>query len=1703
MSRYVQLVWAAVLLSLVPFGLRAQSTPPPVLGGIGGGGTVELGIAVSLSVSVSGSTTGLTYQWRKDGADLAGATNQNYNITAATAADAGAYAVNVTNAGGTSSASTTLTVKPAAAPVVTSQPRNVVAQVGQNAQFFVAATGSYPRTYQWQKDGTNIPGATSSLLTLSGLTNSDAAVYTLTISNAYGSTVSNGASLTVNAATPVVIASTTPADATYTQGTYGSLSIYLTAGSQPVSYQWRKDGTPIAGATSSQLTFNAVALTDAGKYTIVATNPAGSVTSREATLTVTPATPVSIGTQPVAQAIYQGQSATLSVNITSGSQPITYQWSKDGAAIAGATYGSYYISVAKLSDAGSYTVAITNAAGTVTSNPATVTVTPATPPAITRQPTNQTIPYFGQLSLDVGYTGTSPLTFVWKKDGVQVGSNQPDYGAWQATPLQSGVYTVTLTNAAGSVTSSPATVVVSPAVVPTITQQPAATEVAAGMSAALNVQYSTVGTGYVSVQWQKNGTAIPGATSSSYNIPSAMAADEGDYTAVVTGIAGAVTSNAAHLKILPSTPPAINYWPTDVETGLGQSTQLNLNFITGSPPLSYQWYKDGQAISGQTNTTLYLSNVRESDLGMYTATVANAGGVIASPPINVRLYASTRAPWIDAGQFGSIVYFLATSPNRIERYDLTAEQWLPTTTLTDPRTPTAMLPTSEGVYLAYGRTLVRRSLDLTTETPILNAVSDIIALFTTDKCLYYTAYVGATNNTVYTTTSIDRVTLQAGTGTQLPVHSAVFAPNKRLLFGTYDGGNSPRLFPVDANGLLGAPSVALSTDTFPAASRAFLFPGEQYVANGAGTIYRLDDLAYAGSLGERPHDIAFFGDGTVLSLRPRTIATFDPATFTTTGVTALPFIGWRAFVASNNAYVFGAAAAGGTSFQVTKIARAAITAPTPAPVSIAASDRYSIDDAFLGDDGVVHVLSRSKGALIRWSASTAAFLPPLALRSIPTNATQTAGAKRALFTYSDGEITEVPLNAGTPAERQIGSFGNGIHSIADIGGPVVISAVGGGYYTADWRLTLGTDGKPLFINGGANWPQPIGWNSTRRLLFSGPMRQYDPATLQSETVSAAGALAASPNTGPSITNVAAPIHFSADGAFIATGNGRILNSDLAEVGVLANDILDAAWLPSNLYTLRSASGASEVQRWSRTNYLETGTANVSGTPVRLFALSDTQLVVVTNLAGRVSFTVLNADLTTAATSSQPTTGAVDGAYFGKINSKWGDVALYVRADHTAVLVAQMLDIAANVVAVDIRLDASNGFRGTARNIWTGVPYAVAGFILPDGTFSGTIGSETISGAKVSGSSTAALYEVPAVNGGRGAMYAIAAPDGNALLLASGPQGSDGGLAHVSASGVISLTTGANNQLTISPVGTSGAVTGTGSNTFASTTYAGLRDDAVHTDRLANISTRGTAGSGDATMIAGFVIRGSSPRQVLIRAVGPALSPYGVTNYLADPRLELWQGNTRLATSDNWGAEAGASDIAAAADRVGAFKLPNPGTDAALLTTLAPGAYTAQATTDGTSTGVALVEVYDAGDGAPSTTPRLLNISTRGKVSASDSLIAGFVVTGNAPKRVLIRAVGPALEKFNISGTLPDPLLLLHSGSSVIRTNDDWGNAAANYDVVAAANAIGAFALPDGSRDAATLVTLQPGNYTAEVAGKNSDAGIALIEVYEVPADATP
>ena len=291
----------------------------------------------------------------------------------------------------------------------------------------------------------------------------DAGTYSVVVSNSAGNVTSANATLTVSPAAVGPAITTQPASQSVTAGSDVTFSVTAT-GTAPLTYQWRKGGSNISGATSATYSMTNVQAADAGTYSVVVSNSAGNVTSANATLAVSPAAvaPV-ITTQPASQSVIAGSGVTFSVTAT-GTAPLTYQWRKGGSNISGATSATYSMTNVQAADAGTYSVVVSNSAGSVTSANATLTVSPAAVgPAITTQPASQSVTAGSGVTFSVTATGTAPLSYQWRKGGSNIsGATSASLLLSNVQTNQDGNYAVVIANAAGSVTSADAVLSVQP-----------------------------------------------------------------------------------------------------------------------------------------------------------------------------------------------------------------------------------------------------------------------------------------------------------------------------------------------------------------------------------------------------------------------------------------------------------------------------------------------------------------------------------------------------------------------------------------------------------------------------------------------------------------------------------------------------------------------------------------------------------------------------------------------------------------------------------------------------------------------------------------------------------------------------------------------------------------------------------------------------------------------------------------------------------------------------------------------------------------------------------------------------------------------------------------------------------------------------------------------------------------------------------------
>ncbi len=313
-------------------------------------------------------------------------------------------------------------------------------------------------------------------------------------------------------------------------------------------------------------------------------------------------------------------------------------------------------------------------------------------------------------------------------------------------------------------------------------------------------------------------------------------------------------------------------------------------------------------------------------------------------------------------------------------------------------------------------------------------------------------------------------------------------------------------------------------------------------------------------------------------------------------------------------------------------------------------------------------------------------------------------------------------------------------------------------------------------------------------------------------------------------------------------------------------------------------------------------------------------------------------------------------------------------------------------------------------------------------------------------------------------------------------------------------------------GTYSVVVTNSAGTLSSTNAALAFSNTTDVGRLINLSVNAALTAGEPSFTVGTVVGGGAAgvtKPLLIRAAGPSLTQLGVPGALADPTLQVFSStNAVVATNDNWSTPigSGAADgptLSSVFSRLGAFSFVTASSkDSAIFNpALIPGGYTVTVNGVGGATGTVIAEIYDgtAGGTFSASTPRLLDVSVLKQIPSGGSVTAGFVIGGNTSRTVLIRAIGPGLAALGVpsASTLADPFVQLYDGASKkILENDNWGG---EPKLVAVNASVGAFAVANpASRDAMLLVTLTPGNYSAVVSGVGAAAGLAIVEVYEIP-----
>ncbi|NPV63084.1 MAG: hypothetical protein HPY61_10750 [Methanotrichaceae archaeon] len=577
------------------------------------GQTVCEGSEVTFSVQAAG-TEPLSYQWSREGAEIAGANSSLYSISSASIDVAGSYAVVVSNnCGQAVSEPATLNVK--MAPSIMIGPKSQTVCEGSQVAFSVEAVGTEPFSYQWSRDGIEIPGANGSTYEIPAAMTDSAGGYSVLVKNGCGQAISGAAALEIYVKPSILVQ---PESQSACLGSEVSFSV-LASGTEPLSYQWMKDGIEIPDANSTAYTMPSISIDSSGNYSVVVSNVCGKMESNAATLDIN--LKPSILVQPESQKACEGSQATFSVQ-ASGTEPLGYQWMKDGVEIPDATSSNYIMPSVGTDSAGIYSVIVSNSCGRIESGAAALDIN--LKPSILVQPESQVACEGLPVTFSVLASGTEPLGYQWKKDGIEIPeATSSNYTIPSLSGESTGSYSVIVRNDCGQTTTNLATLEMR--MRPTITLQPQSLEVCDGSEVVFRVE--ATGSGPLSYQWLKDGAVIPGASASSYAIPAADVNSSGSYSAIVSNDCGQVDSDEAVLKI--ALKPSILVEPQSQAACEGSNITFEVQ-ADGTRPLSYQWMKDGIEIYEAQSSAYTVSGASLESAGNYSVAVSNCCGLDVS-----------------------------------------------------------------------------------------------------------------------------------------------------------------------------------------------------------------------------------------------------------------------------------------------------------------------------------------------------------------------------------------------------------------------------------------------------------------------------------------------------------------------------------------------------------------------------------------------------------------------------------------------------------------------------------------------------------------------------------------------------------------------------------------------------------------------------------------------------------------------------------------------------------------------------------------------------------------------------------------------------------------------------------------------------------------------------------------------------------------
>lgn len=562
------------------------------------------------------------------------------------------------------------------------------------------------------------------------------------------------------------------------------------------------------------------------------------------------------------------------------------------------------------------------------------------------------------------------------------------------------------------------------------------------------------------------------------------------------------------------------------------------------------------------------------------------------------------APWSHSVRSGDIVYFAFASPARIERYDLAQEIWLNAISLTN--TPTALHVDASAIYLAYDRTITRRTLSGTGEVPLYNAPTTITAVLTDASYIFVFA-------PAYSSGRIDSLRKSDGqfvstwSGTYSMGAGFSIAPTGRRIYGVNNQTSSFSTIelPYNANGTFGTMNEVGSNGSYSNQHQTWVAPGEKTLVRSNGIVYSVPTLVQRTSLAGSLDDAAFHGTDVLIGLRGKKLLAFDNS-YLEAGSHVLSVLAHRLAVRAGQIYAFSGSSAQASGIGVEKVAVTALTAAQPgAPVDPAFLS-FAPDEVQQTEDGALLLLSKKFQSIFRWSPTTRTFTASYPLLATPVSFAYSTTLRRIYTAYSSGAIYQIKLDTDATAETPFVTIANQPGQLLPLNDLLLVADTYSSYNQSIFDRE-GVKKNTSTAGYGSNFL----WSSAQRRLY-----YYGSSPVAYATVDTTGQIGTGASGPYNSSNYPqGTLRLSSDSSSILGMNGLMVRtSDLTYSGSLSNAVLDAASRGGNWVSIRAAGAGTQLQTWTSSYFMDRA-FSVVGVPYRVFVLPDSRMVVLTTSAG--------------------------------------------------------------------------------------------------------------------------------------------------------------------------------------------------------------------------------------------------------------------------------------------------------------------------------------------------------------------------------------------------------------------------------------------------------------------------------------------------------